>query len=85
MKMGVNKKLAAYLKTCREKSGLTQTKLASYTKATCMQGISNIERGVATPANDVLRAYSKVTGANRMDMADLVAEHFLDIFKGKKK
>lgn len=87
MKLGINKELSKYLKSCRIKSGLTQIQLsrACKIKAPNAQYCSNFERAKCVPSNELIRAYIKLCGANVDSLAEIIEEQFYQVFKGKKK
>lgn len=50
------------LKKLRQKKGITQKEIAERFKWTSPQFVSNVERGLAMPANNILKPFGEMYG-----------------------
>jgi transcriptional regulator with XRE-family HTH domain len=60
----INKKLNAYLRSCRIQSKVPQSFLAKHCKYKNSQLISNLERGLSAPTAAALAKYIRFCGAD---------------------
>lgn len=77
------KKFAQYLKSSREKSGLTQKRVSDRLGYATPQFISNWERGVSTPPIEQLKILGKLYKKDATEIFELYLEMELQIAKAK--